>query len=307
MTRTAAILLNPEAGRGRGRRWGPDLVAALRSRGLQTASLVATGPGEALDLARAAVEDGADYLVAAGGDGTVHLALQAVAGTTTPLGIVALGTGNDNATGLGLPVRNIEAAADVVAAGHVRSVDVASVTTGDGEHRWFLGVLSAGFDSLVNERANGMAWPKGQARYIRALVGELRSFRPVRFDVEIDGSTMSDDAMFAAIGNGTSYGGGMQVCVGALLDDGLLTMTWIHRLPRWELVRTFPKVFTGRHIEHPGVTQHAGRRIRISAAGQLAYADGERVGALPIDVEVHPLGVRVLVAPGATVGVPVAC
>lgn len=294
MSRTAAILLNPEAGRGRGRRQGPDLVAALRSRGIETASLVATGPHEALALARAAVSDGADCLVAAGGDGTVHLALQAVAGTTTPLGIVALGTGNDNATGLGLPVKNVGAAADVIAAGHVRDVDVASVTTADGERRWFIGVLSAGFDSLVTERANGMTWPKGQARYVRALVAELRAFRPVRFDVEIDGTTMSDDAMFAAIGNGTSYGGGMKVCVGALLDDGLLMMTWIHRLSRWELLRTFPKVFAGTHIRHPGVTQHAGRHIRISAPGQLAYADGERVGALPIDVEVHPLGIRVL-------------
>lgn len=270
-------------------------MAALRSRGLETAPLVATGPEHAVQVARAAIADGADCLVAAGGDGTVHLALQAVAGTDTPLGIVALGTGNDNATGLGLPVKQVDEAAEVIAAGHVRAVDVASVTTGDGGRRCFLGVLSAGFDSLVNERANGMTWPRGQARYVRALVAEIRAFRPVRFDVEIDGVQMSDDAMFAAIGNGVSYGGGMKVCAGALLDDGLLTMTWIHRLPRWELVRTFPKVFVGTHIHHPGVSQHAGRRIRVSAAGQLAYADGERVGPLPIDVEVHPLALRVLV------------
>jgi len=291
--------MNPEAGRGRGRRLGPELVAALRSRGIDTAVLVATGPHEALSMARTAVHDGVGCLVAAGGDGTVHLALQAVAGTSTPLGIVALGTGNDNAVGLGLPVKKVTLAADVLAAGRVRAVDVASVTTAEGERRWFLGVLSAGFDSLVTERANGMTWPSGQARYMRALAAELRAFRPVRFDVEIDGVSMSDDAMFASIGNGTSYGGGMKVCIGALLDDGLLTMTWIHRMPRRELVATFPKVFSGTHIKHPGVTQHHGRHIRVAAAGQLAYADGERVGPLPIDVEVHPLAVRILVPQGA--------
>ncbi len=297
--------MNPEAGRGRGRSQGPNLVAALRSRGIETAVLVGTGPLEALSMARAAVEDGADCLVAAGGDGTVHLALQAVAGTATPLGVVALGTGNDNATGLGLPVKRVQAAADIIASGNVRAVDVASVRTDEGEYRWFLGVLSAGFDSLVTERANAMTWPRGQARYVRALVSELRAFTPVRFEVQIDGVEMSDDAMFASIGNGVSYGGGMKVCVGARLDDGLLTMTWIHRMPRWELVRTFPKVFSGTHIHHPGVSQHAGRHIRVTAPNQLAYADGERVGALPIDVEVHPLGVRVLVPPGSTLGEPV--
>ena len=297
--------MNPEAGRGRGRSQGPNLVAALHSRGVETAVLVGTGPQEALSMARAAVQEGVDCLVAAGGDGTVHLALQAVAGTATPLGVVALGTGNDNAAGLGLPVKRVQAAADIIASGNVRAVDVASVRTAEGEYRWFLGVLSAGFDSLVTERANAMTWPRGQARYVRALVSELRAFTPVRFEVQIDGEEMSDDAMFASIGNGVSYGGGMKVCVGARLDDGLLTMTWIHRMPRWELVRTFPKVFSGTHIHHPGVSQHAGRHIRVTAPNQLAYADGERVGALPIDVEVHPLGVRVLVPPGSTLGEPV--
>ena len=296
--------MNPEAGGGRGRRLGPDLAAALRSRGVETAILVATGPDEALAMAREAVADGADSIIAAGGDGTVHLALQAVVGTGTPLGIVALGTGNDNAAGLGLPVKKVDAAADVIAAHNVRTIDVASVTTADGEQRWFLGVLSAGFDSLVTERANAMTWPKGQARYVRALITELRAFRPVRFDIDVDGETMSDEAMFASIGNGARYGGGMHVCVGALLDDGLLTLTWIHRMPRWELVRTFPKVFAGTHITHPGVTQHAGRRIRVEAHGQLAYADGERVGPLPIDVEVHPFGANVLLPQGATLGRP---
>lgn len=305
MPLTAAVVMNPEAGGGRGRRLGAGLAAALRSLGVETAILVATGPDEALHMARAAVADGVDCIVAAGGDGTVHLALQAVAGTSTPLGIVAIGTGNDNAAGLGLPVRQVDEAAAVVAAYNVRSVDVASVTTAGGERRWFLGVLSAGFDSLVTERANAMTWPKGQARYVRALVAELRAFRPVLFDIEIDGEAMTDLGMFASIGNGARYGGGMHVCVGALLDDGLLTMTWIHRLSRWELVRTFPKVFTGTHITHPGVTQHAGRRIRVTAAGQLAYADGERVGPLPIDVQVHPFGVDVLLPVGATLGRPV--
>jgi diacylglycerol kinase (ATP) len=104
--------------------------------------------------------------------------------------------------------------------------------------------------------------------------------------------------MLAAVGNGVSYGGGMRVCEGAVIDDGLLQVTWLHESSKFHFVTTFPKVFKGTHIADPGVTQHAGRRIRIEAPGQLAYADGDRMGELPIDIEVHPGGLRVLTADG---------
>lgn len=299
-------MVNPESGKGRGGSAAPRLATALRARGIQTAMLIGTDAEHGLALARQAVADGVDALVAAGGDGTVNLALQAVAGTTTPLAIAALGTGNDNAMLLGLPIKDPNASAEVIANGTVRSIDVASVTAADGTGRWFLGVLSSGFDSLVTERANQMKWPKGEARYLVAVLGELRTFKPVRFSVDVDGQQFSDEGMLAAIGNGVSYGGGMNVCAGAKVDDGLLTMTWLHRVSTLDFLRTFPKVFKGTHLLHPEVTQHHGKRIRLDAPGQLAYADGERIGELPIDVEVHPGALRVLVPSDSSVGQPVA-
>jgi diacylglycerol kinase (ATP) len=298
MARTVAILLNPVSGKGATGRRGPELLQSFARRGVEARLLMGESADHALELARRAVADGIDALVAAGGDGTINTALQAVACTDTPLGIVPLGTGNDNARLLGLPRKDPDEAVDVVCRFRPRAVDVASVTTADGAMRYFLGVLSAGFDSLVTERANQMTWPKGDARYILAMLAELRTFAPCDFTITIDGQVLQDRGMLAAVGNGVSYGGGMRVCEGAVIDDGLLQVTWLHESSKLHFVTTFPKVFKGTHIADPGVTQHSGRRIRIEAPGQLAYADGDRMGELPIDIEVHPGGLRVLTPDG---------
>ena len=229
-----------------------------------------------------------DALVAAGGDGTVNIALQAVAQTDTPLGLLPLGTGNDNARLLGIPAKDPEGAIDVITLFRRRTVDVASVTTADGVRRYFLGVLSAGFDSLVTERANKLSWPKGDLRYVVAMLQEIRRFSPCAFTLEIDGKVLTDRGYLVAVGNGVYYGGGMRICEGAVIDDGLLQLTWLHNSSKWHFVSSFPKVFKGTHVTDRAVTQHAGREVRISAEGQLAYADGDRMGELPITVRVHP-------------------
>ena len=294
MARSVGILVNPDAGGGRARRAAPRLFDALVRRGFAASTITATDPAGALAMARRAVADGIDCLVAAGGDGTLSIALQAVAGTSTALGVAALGTANDSARGLGLPIKDPEAAARVIGEWAPRAVDAGLATTADGTQRWFLGVLSSGFDAMVNERSTRIAWPRGQARYLVALAAELRSFKPTRFDIDIDGTSLSGDTMFTAIGNGSRYGGGMRVCEGARLDDGMLTMTWVHRTGTREFIAAFPSVYRGTHLHRRSVTQHLGERFRVTAAGQVAYADGERIGPLPVDVEVRPGAVRML-------------
>lgn len=298
MTRQVAVLLNPTSGKGRAGSAAPVIMHAFAQRGVSAELVVGTDAEHAVQVAKEAVADGIDALVAAGGDGTINLALQAVAETSTPLGIIALGTGNDSARLFHLPRKDIDGAVDVICQFRPRTVDVASVTTADGATRYFLGVLSAGFDSLVTERANTMTWPPGEARYVRALLAELRTFQPVPFEITIDDELLSDRGMLAAVGNGVSYGGGMRVCEGAQVDDGLLTVTWLHEASKAHFLKTFPSVYRGTHLADPGVTQHEGSVVRIDAPGQLAYADGERMGELPIEVRVHPGGLRVLTPRG---------
>lgn len=288
-----ALLVNPTAGKGRAAGLVADVTERLRGGGANVAILVGTDAAHAQSLARQAVTDGVDAVVALGGDGMVHLALNVVAGTDTPLGIIPAGTGNDMASCLGLPTKDPVAAAGVVAehlnAGTARRID--AVRVGD---RWFGCVLSAGFDSKVNDRANRMSWPRGRMRYNLAILAELRVFKPVPFVIELDGERWETEAMLVAVGNAQSYGAGMRICPDALLDDGMVDVTVLGPVSKPAFLRAFPKVFKGTHKDHPAVTIRRAKVVSLSAPDITIYADGEYLGVPPVTCETVPGAVRVL-------------
>ena len=304
---SVVVAVNPTAGGGRGAAAAVDGVAVLQGGDARTDAriraevLVADDAHTLRERVRGALEAGADALVVVGGDGMVHLGVNLVAGTTTPLGIVAVGTGNDNARELGLPVGDPTAAArvvrDALIGDHRRAVDAARWQDDTGASGWFSGVLSAGFDSIVNERANGWSWPRGRLRYDLAIVRELPVFHARGYTIEVDGVRRTTGAVLVAVGNGPAYGGGMRICHGAAMDDGLLDLVIAGPMPRRALIRLFPKVFRGEHLGHPAVTLTRARTVRIEAPGIVGYADGERLAPLPMSCEVVPSALRLLGAP----------
>jgi diacylglycerol kinase (ATP) len=289
-TREIALLTNPTAGRGRGARTRDAVLGRLRNAGLVVRNLQGRDADEALDLARQCVADGVESLVVSGGDGMVHLGAQAVATTATTLGIIPTGTGNDVARYFDLPRKDPVAAADRVIAGRTRTIDLARSGS-----RYFVTVLAAGFDAIVNERANRMTWPKGQMRYNLATVAELRTFEPLPYTLDLDGEVRRLDAMLVAVGNGPSFGGGLRITEGALLDDGLLDVVIIRPMSRPGLIRTYPKLFKGTHVTVPEYEHHRVRCVTVAAPGIVAYADGERFAPLPLSVECAPAALTVLV------------
>jgi diacylglycerol kinase (ATP) len=168
------------------------------------------------------------------------------------------------------------------------------VTSESGERRWFAGALSAGFDAIVNERANAMRRPRGKSRYIIALLIELLRLHPIRYRLVFDGEELVTDALLVSAGNNVSIGGGMKVTPNAQVDDGVLDIMVVQPLSRLAFLRIFPRVFAGTHLSDPRVAIHRARTLRIEADGVVAYADGERFGPLPIDLEVSPGALRVL-------------
>ncbi|WP_130796527.1 diacylglycerol kinase [Streptomyces otsuchiensis] len=299
MTSEISLFVNPTAGRGRGADAAGPAARVLRDAGYAVRAVVGEDADDALRRVREEVEAGTGALVAVGGDGLVSLALQAVAGTDTPLGVVAAGTGNDFARTLGLPVRAPGRAAALVAdalkSGAGRRIDLGLAGPGTGDERWFGTVLASGFDSRVNDRGNRMRLPAGRLKYDLAILAELAAFRPVPYRLRLDdGPWLETEATLVAVGNGTSYGGGMRICSGALLDDGLLDVVVVGDCSRRTLLRVFPRVYRGTHVDHPAVTVHRAARVTLEAAGQTGYADGDRVGALPLTAECRPGAVRVL-------------
>lgn len=291
--RKIAMLVNPTSGGGKGAKNAPIAARRLRERGIQVTELTGGSAEESLKLAHTAIREGADALVACGGDGTLNLALQAVAETQVPLGLIPVGTGDDNARTLNLPRKDPAAAADVIADGRTKQIDCGLLEVADGSSRYFMGIMSVGFDSEVNERANRMTWPHGQARYLIATAAELRVFKPIPFAITIDGATIDQTAMLVAIGNGISYGGGMKICPDAIQDDSLLDMTVLGAVSKFKFLRDFPGVFKGTHVKDDSVTQHRFSKATIDAAGQVAYADGERIGEVPATVTIKPGAVHV--------------
>ncbi|MFE7408210.1 diacylglycerol/lipid kinase family protein [Isoptericola sp. NPDC057559] len=359
--RRLGVVVNPTAGKGRAANAGVGVLAGLRRAGHDVVDLSGPDADAALARARAAVDgtsgmsgpDGTvDALVVVGGDGMVHLGAQAVAGTGVPLGIVPVGTGNDFAATLGLPVRDPAAAGlalcralDVGAAGR-RAVDAAFVT-GPGVPpggRWVAGAVSAGLDAAVNARANQLRYPRGSARYTVAAALELMRYRPWSYRLTFDGvvdasptgktpatagrrtgraprpgdglhlrpgpagtATWTGRAALVTAANGPQIGGGIRVAPHASLDDGLLDVLVATDLSRPGALAVFPSMFTGGHVRRRKVHVVRARGVTIEpgpdawVAGErplpVAHADGERLGPLPLRVEVRARAVEVLVAP----------
>ncbi|EST20486.1 diacylglycerol kinase [Streptomyces niveus] len=297
MTGEISLFVNPTAGRGRGARAAQPAARALRDAGYSVRTVLGSDADDALRRAREAVAASTGALIAVGGDGLVSLALRAVAGTDTPLGVVAVGTGNDFGRALGLPVRD-PAAAGRIAADALKNHTIRELDLGRVGGRWFGTVLASGFDSRVNDRGNRMRWPTGRFKYDLAMVAELAAFKPVPYRITLDdGAEREIEATLVAVGNGPSYGGGMRVCADAVMDDGLFDVTVVGECSRATLLKVFPRVYRGTHLSHPVVTVHRTAKITLAAPGLTGYADGEPLGPLPLTAQCVPGAVRVL-APG---------
>jgi diacylglycerol kinase (ATP) len=295
--KSAVIIANPKAGGGRARVIAERSARTLSDLGIST-RLVLPATMEAMHAEISeACERRPSVVIACGGDGTVHQVLQGAAESGVTMSVIPAGTGNDIARSLGIGVKERESwlrdLSELIRAGEESCVDLSRITHGD-RHVWSLGVISAGFDSAVNERANRLTRLRGTPRYVAALLAELRTFRMHDYEVTIDGMSLSGRALLIAVGNGESYGGGMRICPSADMSDGVLDVTWVDTAPRRTVLRVFPRIFSGRHIEHPLVSTYRGREITISSKGSVIYADGERIGVPPVRIEIASGALRIL-------------
>ena len=271
-----AVVCNPSAGRGRGAAVGAQVSLQLRQRD-RSHSLEQPGGASATSaLLHDLAHDGVPTIIV-GGDGLVHLAVNAFGGTMTPLGLVAAGTGNDFAGALGLSV-DVEQAVGT-ALDPPRGVDLLR------EHNtgvYVATVATFGFSASVNLRANRMRFPRGSSRYTLATLAETVGLKSFPVSIVVDGHETSHQALFVAIANTSRFGGGMKIAPNADPTDNMAEVVVVATASRLTLLRVLPQAFSGAHIEHKAVTTLRGRSISVSTDHpSTLMGDGESIGATP--------------------------
>lgn len=286
---TAKLIVNPVSGKGRGVQAAEQASRLLRDHGLGNEVLCSRSPDDPTRLARTAVRDGCPLVIGAGGDGLIQQIASELIHTDTALGVIPTGVGNDFARGLGLPL-DLNAACRVIAQGSPRKVDVGQVND-----RCFLSVAVLGFGAEVNRRANQFRRFRVNALYTFLTIATTFSFKPLTFTVTYDGRERQCFSWMIAVGNTWSSARGMALVPAARADDGILDSCIINGMGKWELLYTFPRVFQGRHIYSTGIETIRGKEMTINSDRHCeVYADGERIGELPVVLRAVPEALRVM-------------
>ena len=287
-----ALVINPVSGQGKGATVGTYVAGFLKQRSIDYTIVTGNNSIALIDHLQTFINKNSDCegVIAVGGDGLLHIVLQRIVPAQIPFTLIPAGTGNDFVRTMGWDLENIDSQLESVLTNRPSTIDLGLV---DGE--WFGAILSTGFDSVVNEKANSMRWPKGPMKYNAAIATELPRFKPRHYEISLDDRIVSTEAMLIAVANGRSYGGGMLVCPNASISDGYFDVMVLHPVTKLEFVKVFPRVFAGTHVTHPAVEILRSKTVRIESKA-VAYADGERIGQLPVSAECISNAVQTWVA-----------
>ncbi len=281
------LIVNPASGGGSASGQGVAVAGMLREAGAKTNLTYSKSERHTRDLALEVAQRG-DVVVAVGGDGMVRSVAGAVIEAGGILGIAAGGRGNDFARQLGLPTEP-EAIAAVLLAGKTRQVDVIEAA---GEI--VVGSVYAGVDSLASEIVNRARFVPRKLQYNYAAVRAMLQTHLHTYTLTIDGQTQTVEAFTVVVANSGYYGSGMHVAPAAVVDDGILDIVVLGANSKLTLIKSMPKVYEGSHVDLDGVTVLRGSTVRIEADGVTAYADGDVLAELPVDVTVRPGALTVL-------------
>ena len=277
------LVVNSKAGKGRASKLAGKFEVLLKSNNLPYEIINKATYEETFSEYRLSISSGKfEKVVAIGGDGLVNLCLQEVAEQNIGLSVIPAGTGNDFARAVGSHKKSVNEIFNVVRSQDPTTIDLGLVTGAFGK-RWYVQVLSTGFDALVNNLANRINWPRGQMKYTLATVLTLARFKPIPYELIIDGKQFKQDFMLLSVANGETYGGGMRICPDASNSDGIFDILLVHPVSKIVLLSIFPKVFTGKHVPHPKIDIIRGKKLQLSADAS-AFADGEFVSKLPIEI-----------------------
>ena len=294
------LIANPKSGGGKVGKSLPENEHRLDEEGLEYRVVQTTGPGHASQAAREALDLGERFVVAAGGDGTIHEVVNGMIAHDQPvvpdavLGVVAAGSGSDFVRTFGIPGDAVEASEHLMGDA-TRRIDVGKITfREDGRDvvRYFPNIAEAGLGGSVVERASRLPRFLGPTQYFFAVWMVLPRFRSARITVNADGETYEGHARNVVVANCRYYGGGMHISPDSQPDDGQLDVILMIG-PKREVFTLLPRVYRGTHLQHPHMRQLSAKKLTVEADQPFRIeADGEVLGTTPATFEVIPTPIR---------------
>jgi len=300
----AKVIVNPAAGAGKTGRLWPRIMGLFKGHGLRFEHDITEAPGHAIELARAAANDGYDMVISVGGDGTINEIVNGLYASGNIkhalLGIVSTGTGGDYVRTAGIP-RKFEDACQRFIEPKKRTVDLGIVEyakNGGREERLFVNFAGMGFDAEIVRRTTQQFKALGALpSYLLGTLATLVSYTNKKISLVVDGVEEEKRVCTVIMNNGKYGGGGMFTAPNADLDDGLLDVLIVGDLSKPDLLRSLPRIYKGTHLTHPKVNLKKAKQIEVKSLGGRMHlqADGELLGEVPARFRILPAALNIVV------------
>ena len=279
------LVLNRHSGKGQIDKKLQEFIGLCKLNKITYEIIDQDTPKQTETLLRSKLGQGTfNAVIAFGGDGLVSLCLQYLGESSIGFSVVPTGTGNDFARSIGTFGKSISQIFRTIYATEKVKLDLALVANKNSK-RYFMQVLSVGFDASVNEYANQMRWPKGKIKYTIAMLRLLPRARNLDLTIISQKQVLQVKSMLIAVANGSTYGGGMKILPDASYSDGMLDLLYVDPVSKLTLLSIFPRVFKGSHINHPAVHILKGEKFELKG-NTKSFADGEFIGELPLEISV---------------------
>ena len=285
------FIVNPAAARGKSAKLAKKLDHMCREKQIDFDMEFTSSRGEATELARRAVSQ-FEYIVAVGGDGTVNEVVNGIIGSSAKLGIIPIGSGNDFVKALHIPLK-LDIALDTLIACNTRRVDV-----GKAGDIYFHNGLGIGFDAWVVQESFKVKRLRGNAIYLYSVFKTIYGYQAPYMQFSYENDRRQEKIFMITVGNGTSLGGGFKLTPFAVLDDGLLDLTIIKDLTKWEIYQNLASVYFGKHTRMPQVTIGRTKSLKIDCdQGFAAHVDGEllSLNIKTLEVTIVPKALEIVV------------
>jgi YegS/Rv2252/BmrU family lipid kinase len=299
------VIINPNAGNGKGEKDWDKISALLKTEGIPYSVKFTERKGHAIQLSEEAISAGFRKIITIGGDGTLNEVVNGVflnnicPTTDITLALIPVGTGNDWGRMFGIPL-NYEIAVKIIHDDKRLVHDVGLISYyngGEKKNRYFINIAGLGFESVVVKKTNFQKdnGHGGKLIYFYNLLSSLLSYKNTRAEINIDGEISHAEVFSLNVGNGRYCGGGMRQTPRALPDDGLLDVTVINGMGKFEIIRNLKILYDGTILHHPKIDGYKCKNIKVSSESLMyAEADGESLGQTPAEFSIIPGGINIV-------------